>query len=109
MPKINLCKVCCGGSDPKKEEMRKSRQKKRDPMIAKKQNRIMRKVVCDQWFWILIACPWMFIGAVGDFAFPDLIGRLVNSMRDYDENEFKRNMIIWCVIIVIGAVGTALN
>lgn len=62
-----------------------------------------------QWFWLLLAFPWMFIGAVGDFAFPDLIGRLMNAIRDGDSDEFRKQMITWVIIIMIGAVGTALT
>jgi len=38
----------------------------------------------EQKFLIFCASPFMFIGAVGDFMFPDLIGKIVNAMREED-------------------------
>jgi len=103
-----MCAICCG-FDSKKSDKKKKEKKAKDPKAVYYQNRIMCKIICAQWPWILLACPWMFIGAVGDFAFPDLIGRLVNAMRDYDEDKFKQQMTIWCGVILLGALGTALN
>jgi hypothetical protein len=35
----------------------------------------------------------MFIGGVGDFLFPDLIGKVINAMRDGDKDEVSRQIV----------------
>ena len=51
----------------------------------------------------------MFMGAVGDFLFPDLIGKVVNAMKEKDKDEITRQLMIWLVVISVGAVGTMCN
>jgi len=51
----------------------------------------------------------MFIGAVGDFMFPDLIGKILNNMKDGESDELYKNLVTWACVIVIGAVGTFIN
>ena len=53
--------------------------------------------------------PFMFMGAVGDFLFPDLIGKVVNAMKEKDKDEITRQLMIWLVVISVGAVGTMCN
>lgn len=61
-----------------------------DPKIKSRQNKIIMKLILRQWPWLILAAPWMFIGAIGEFAFPDFIGKLINSMKEGDEDEFKK-------------------
>jgi ABC-type multidrug transport system fused ATPase/permease subunit len=51
----------------------------------------------------------MFISGVGDFLFPDLIGKVINGMRNGDKEEISRQIVTWIVIIAIGAIGTMCN
>jgi len=45
------------------------------------------KIVWEQKWYLFLMVPFMFIGAVGDFLFPDLIGRVVNAMKTGDKDE----------------------
>lgn len=51
----------------------------------------------------------MFIGAIGDFMFPDLIGKIVNAIKESDQEKVTELLVTWCIVIVIGAVGTMIN
>lgn len=51
----------------------------------------------------------MFIGAVGDFLFPDLIGRIINAMRSEDDDMVRNTLFFWIGVILVGAIGTAIN
>lgn len=41
--------------------------------------------------------------------FPDLIGKIVNSMREEDYEQRNQNLWTWAIVIVIGALGTFMN
>lgn len=69
----------------------------------------MGKIVWEQKWYLFLMVPFMFIGAVGDFLFPDLIGRVVNAMKTGDKDEVQKQLITWIIIIVIGAIGTMCN
>jgi len=95
---------CCGGKKKKAAP-----KKKLDPAAQKAQNAILMKIVWKQWWKILLGSPFMFIGAVGEFAFPDLIGRIVNAMKAGDEEMIKGLLITWAIVILIGGIGTMCN
>lgn len=62
----------------------------------------------QKWF-LITSVPFMFMGAVGDFLFPDLIGKVVNAMKEQDKDEIFNQLMIWLVVICVGAVGTMCN
>jgi hypothetical protein len=51
----------------------------------------------------------MFLAGLGDFLFPDLIGKVINAMREGDKDEVHKQIITWVIIIAIGAIGTMCN
>jgi ABC-type multidrug transport system fused ATPase/permease subunit len=58
---------------------------------------------------LLMAFPFMFLGGITDFLFPDLISNVVDAMSAKDQDEVVYRLKMWLVIIVIGAVSTGLN
>lgn len=51
----------------------------------------------------------MFLGGIGDFLFPDLIGKVVNAMREHDQEAINSSLLTWVVIIIVGSLATMLN
>ena len=76
---------------------------------AKEQTKLLLKIVWEQKWFLIMMVPFMFMGAVGDFLFPDLIGKVVNAMKEQDKDEIFRQLMIWMVVICVGAVGTMCN
>lgn len=58
---------------------------------------------------LFIAFPFMFLGGIGDFLFPNLIGKVINAMKIGDAEGVTNNLVFWIVIILIGAVSTMIN
>ena len=94
---------CCGKKKPAVPK------KKLDPVAQKKQSKILMSIVGEQWPLLLLGAPFMFIGAIGEFAFPDFIGKIVNAMKDADADKIQELMIQWAVVIVVGALGAFCN
>lgn len=92
-----------------KPAAKKLTQKQKDAKAEKEQTKLLAKIVWEQKWYLLLMAPFMFLGAVGDFLFPDLIGKVVNAMREGDKDEIHRQLITWIVVIAIGAVGTMCN
>ena len=51
----------------------------------------------------------MFLGGITDFLFPDIIGRIVNAMKENNSDDVQYWIIFWIVILMIGAVSTMIN
>ena len=66
-------------------------------------------MVWEQKWMLLMAFPFMFLGGITDFLFPDLISNVVDAMSAKDQDEVVYRLQMWLVIIVIGAVSTGLN
>lgn len=64
------------------------------------------KVLWEQKWLIIIGFPFMFLGGIGDFLFPNLIGIVMNAMKDGDKVAVASNLGYWLIIIVVGALST---
>ena len=51
----------------------------------------------------------MFLGGITDFLFPDIIGRIVNAMKEHNADEVQYWLVFWIVVLMIGAVSTMIN
>lgn len=51
----------------------------------------------------------MFLGGIGDFLFPNLIGIVMNAMKDGDKVAVASNLGYWLIIIVVGALSTMIQ
>lgn len=92
-----------------KPQPKKPAAKPKDKNAEREQTKLLGKIIWEQKLLLFFAVPFMFIGGLGDFLFPDLIGRVINAMRDKDPDEVTKQLITWVIIICIGAVGTLCN
>jgi ABC-type multidrug transport system fused ATPase/permease subunit len=53
---------------------------------------------------LLAGFPFMFLGSITDFFFPNFIGLAINAMRTGDQSEVLKNIVTWVVFMCIGAV-----
>ncbi len=51
----------------------------------------------------------MFLGGIGDFLFPNLIGIIMNAMKEGDKTAVTNNIGYWLIIISVGALSTMLQ
>lgn len=51
----------------------------------------------------------MFLGGITDFLFPDIIGRIVNAMKEHDAANVSYWLVFWVIVLMIGAVSTMVN
>jgi len=66
-------------------------------------------IVWEQKWTLILAAPFMFIGGITDFLFPNLIAKVIDAMKDQNKDLVYYNLKVWLVIIAIGAVATMLN
>ena len=77
-------------NDPKTPTWKPRPEKKKepikyDPQAVKAQNKILWNIIWEQKGLILIGFPFLFLSAVGDFMFPDQIGKIVEEMRKKED------------------------
>lgn len=82
----------------------KNEKKEQDPIVKAASNRLMKKIVCEQWYIIALALPLSFLGTLQDFATSHFIGKLLDAMSDGDWDAFDENILMWVVVVGAGAI-----
>lgn len=94
--------TCC-------QKKKKKPQKPKDRMAEKLQTKLLMSIVWEQKWILFMATPFMFVGGITDFLFPNLIAQVIDAMKEQDKALVYYNLKVWLVIIAIGAVSTMLN
>ena len=58
----------------------------RDKKIEKDAKGLLCKLICQQWYLILLGFPFVFLAAINDMFVPDYVGRTVNA---FTEEEYE--------------------
>ena len=66
-------------------------------------------MVWEQKWLMILVFPFIFLGGVGDFLFPNLIANVINSMKEQDPKGVSYNLIYWVIVILVGAVSSMIN
>lgn len=53
-----------------------------------------------------IGFPFMFLGSITDFFFPNFIGKAINAMKSGSQEDVINNILQWIVFMCIGAVSS---
>ena len=85
----------------------KDSKKEQDPEKKRAANRLLRRILCDQWYIVVFALPLSFLGAIQDFGTSHFIGRCIDALNKGEKDEFMSQLYAWLVVIGVGAVASA--
>lgn len=91
------------------KEFFKSNKKEQDPEKRKAANKLLRVVICEQWWVMALALPLSFLGAIQEFGTSHFIGKTIQALSDNDMDEFRTQLRTWVAIIVIGSLFAGLR
>ena len=57
----------------------------------------------------MIGFPFMFLGSITDFFFPNFIGKAINAMKTGSQEDVINNILTWIVFMCIGAVSSLIR
>ena len=60
---------------------KKPLKKEKDRVAIRQQNKLLLGFFAEQWFILLFGFPFMFLGSITDFFFPNFIGKAINAMK----------------------------
>ena len=81
----------------------KNSKKEQDPEIAKASNKLLRKILCQQWYVVAFALPLSFLGTLQDFATSHFIGKCVDALDSSDWSDFDSQLQQWAIVVGVGA------
>lgn len=76
-------------------------------MIARNAKRLLWSFVGEQWGWLLIGFPFMFLGSLVELLVPSFVGRIINQFK---ENNFdgdggvKELLFQWILFTILSAL-----
>jgi|LauGreDrversion4_2_1035121.scaffolds.fasta_scaffold118210_2 hypothetical protein len=59
---------------------KKPAQKPKDRIAEKEQTKLLLSILWEQKWLLVVAFPFMFLGGITDFLFPDLISNVIDAM-----------------------------
>ena len=71
--------------------------------------KLLGKFLCQQWWLLLIAMPFLFLGSITDFFFPDFVGRIVQATIDLEYAEADKILTAWVIFMIVSAVAGAIR
>lgn len=83
--------------------------KPKDRVARAAQNKLLIGFFGEQWPLLLVGFPFMFLGSITDFFFPNFIGKALNAMKLGDQEAVINNVLTWIVFMVIGAVSSLIR
>ena len=89
-----------GMSEAEKEKMKK---------VKSDAKTILCKLLCRQWFLLILGFPFIFLATISDIFVPDYVGKIVNAYveEDYEGEEgVYRRLREWMIILCIGVACT---
>lgn len=72
-------------------------------------NKLLRTILCEQWYIVALALPLSFLGAIQDFGTSHFIGRTIDAMSSGDTEKFNEYVIQWIIVVAVGAVFSGLR
>jgi len=83
--------------------------KGKDRLAVAQQNKLLLGFFAEQWYILLFGFPFMFLGSITDFFFPNFIGKAINAMKTGTQEEVINNILTWVVFMCIGAVSSLIR
>jgi ABC-type multidrug transport system fused ATPase/permease subunit len=65
--------------------------------------------VGSQWWLLALAFPFMFLGGLTDFIFPDFIGRIINATKDGNMELIDEILLYWVACIAASGICGAIR
>ena len=62
----------------------------------------------QKWF-LTVGFPFLFLGGLGDFLFPDIVGNTVNAIQAKDQELVAYHLKFWVVVIFIGSASQLIS
>ena len=87
----------------------KNEKKEQNPEIKKASNRLLKKILCEQWYILVLALPLSFLGTLQDFATSHFIGQLLDAMADGEWDKFDESILQWICVVAAGAIFSGLR
>ena len=87
----------------------KQSSKEQDPEKKRASNRLLRNVICKQWYVIALAIPLSFLGTIQDLATSHFIGQTIDAMENSEWKKFDELIFQWVVIIAVGSMFTGIR
>jgi len=63
----------------------------------------------QQWWLLLLAFPFMFLGGLTDFIFPDFIGRVINATKEGNYEMVDEILLYWVACMFASAICGAIR
>ena len=82
----------------------KGDKKEQDPVKKKAADKLLRQILCEQWWIVALALPLSFLGAMQEFATSHFIGRALDAMRVGDTDELNSQILTWAIVLSVGSL-----
>jgi ABC-type multidrug transport system fused ATPase/permease subunit len=75
----------------------------------KAQTKLLMHFIGQQWWLLLLAFPFMFLGGLTDFIFPDFIGRVINATKEGNYEMVDEILLYWVACMFASAICGAIR
>ena len=72
-------------------------------------NKILRRLLCEQWVLLAFALPLSFLGSLQEFTTPFFIGRILDSMEQGNKELMRLQIILWVGFLLTGSFFAAIK
>ena len=69
----------------------------------------MCSFIKEQCCLLVVVLPFIFLGSVGDMVVPYFVGKVVDAMRERNDSEVNRLILLWIYFLVGGSVCSFCN
>ena len=85
------------------------KQKQRDKEIEKDANKLIWMFLWEQKYWLLLGLPFMFLGSLTDFLFPNYIGRTITAITKGEYQKVDKYLWQWLCVIIGSSIASFLR